>query len=29
MLKESLIMNLESTQETLAMIEVLLEKLED
>ncbi len=29
MLKESLIMNLESMQETLAMIEVLLEKLED
>ena len=29
MLKDSLIMNLESMQETLAMIEVLLEKLED
>ena len=29
MLKESLIMNLESMQETLAMIEVLLVKLGD
>lgn len=29
MLKESLIMNLESMQETLAMIEVLLGKLGD